>query len=139
MFFGCSELTTVRLGKGIEEIGDEGFGRCKKLMDFYCFAEKIPTARFGIGTFAESNINRRPTTLHVPANLVEEYRSTFPWSDYHDVIALTDEDTAIKPVSFEEDVPFERYSLGGTPIRAEFRGLNILKLSNGKTKKVLAK
>ena len=35
-------------------------------------------------------------TLHVPANLVESYKQTFPWNMFGNIVALTEEETKIQ-------------------------------------------
>ena len=47
-------------------------------MDVYCYAKKIPTTKYFVfyASYPEY------ATLHVPANAIEKYRTTSPWSDF---------------------------------------------------------
>lgn len=88
----CNELTTVVVGSGITTIGESNvgysFGSCPKLRDFYIYPNNIPTTLDR--TFDETSLDN--VILHVPANLVDVYKSTAPWSGFKEIIALTDSD-----------------------------------------------
>lgn len=88
----CNELTTVVVGSGITTIGESNvgysFGSCPKLRDFYIYPNNIPTTLDR--TFDETSLDN--VILHVPANLVDVYKSTAPWSGFKEIVALTDSD-----------------------------------------------
>jgi hypothetical protein len=69
-------------------------------------------------------------TLHVPANLVESYKQTFPWNMFGNIVALTEEDYAegieetlpLTPPSMEGSI----YNLQGQRMNSLQRGLNVV-------------
>ncbi len=67
------------------------FNDCFKLKDLYCFAKAVPSANSDAFSNHISN-----TTLHVPAESIDAYSSTDPWSGFDSIVALTrEEKTAI--------------------------------------------
>lgn len=91
--------------------------------------------------FTESYLQNM--TLHVPAASIESYRSMEPWRQFGNIVALTDDD--LKPtgmVLLKEDdhsYPVCTYSIDGRHLQKEQRGLNIIRMSDGTTKKVMIK
>jgi uncharacterized protein YjdB len=84
-FYGCNSLATVMLGNGINYIGSHSFEKCGQLIDFYCFAEDMPSIGY-YGAFSNSYINN--VTLHVPAASVDAYKAKSPWSGFKDIVAI---------------------------------------------------
>lgn len=85
-FIGCSNLISITIGSGIELIERLAFASLSNLLlkDVYCYAINVPNT--STGAFVSSNIEN--TTLHVPANSVEAYRASLPWSDFKTIVAL---------------------------------------------------
>ena len=136
-FYGCTGLTSVTIPNSVTSIGYEGFSGCSGLEDFYCWAEKIPYAN-------NTAFNRIPfelATLHVPAVLIDSYKNTFPWSMFGNIVALTENDpkpTDILSLKTYDNInPVDIYSIDGKRKSQPQRGLNIIRLSNGTTKKVI--
>ena len=44
----CSGLTSVTIGSGVTSIGTEAFSDCRKILDVYCYAEKVPYTESGV-------------------------------------------------------------------------------------------
>ena len=66
-------------------------------------------------------------TLHVPANLVDSYKQTFPWNMFGNIVALTEEETKIKETP--SDFPSmgrEIVNLNGQRITTLQKGVNIV-------------
>jgi Flp pilus assembly protein protease CpaA len=91
-FAYCDNLNSVTIGNSVDSIGDGAFGICPNLKDVYCYADSVPTGKYA---FYRSSLN---ATLHVPAASVEAYKETYPWSGFGSIVALTDEETAVKGV-----------------------------------------
>ena len=68
-------------------------------------------------------------TLHVPANLVDSYKQTFPWNMFGSIVPLTQEDY---PAGIAETIKAETmknvglYNLQGQRINGLQKGLNII-------------
>ena len=79
-FYECSSLESLVLGSNVEKLGKESFAKCDKLKDVYCSAKTVPFADYRPLTFNETDIDF--AHLHVPSNLIEEYKKTYPWSAF---------------------------------------------------------
>lgn len=59
------------------------------MTDVYCYADSVPSTHRT--TFPTSYIKN--ATLHVPAESIEQYNATAPWSNFGTIVAIfTDED-----------------------------------------------
>ncbi len=140
-YIACSEsekLTTVTILGNLTCIEDSAFHKCTSIADFYCYAEQVPET--GKDVFVDSNYKN--ATLHVPAASVEAYKSAEPWKDFGNIVALTEsEPNPLGIISANDDVTTgeQYYSLDGKHTTTPLRGLNIVKLKDGTTKKVVAK
>ena len=136
-FTDCYDLATVIIPNSVTNIGDGVFLRCSNLKDVYCYAEQVPKSG---GNIFENSYFR--STLHVPAGSIDAYRNAEQWKDFASIVALTDDDpkpTGIKEVGFDAMFSHRYYSVDGKRIATPQRGLYIIKMNDGKTKKVVAK
>ena len=74
----CTSLTTITLPESVTSIEYRAFDDCKSLTDVYCYAEGVPTT--DTDAFINSNITN--ATLHIPANALNAYKTTAPWSSF---------------------------------------------------------
>ena len=84
-FSYCKGLTSVIIGNSVESIGGFAFDGCSKLLEVYCYAEKVPStdvSAFG-GSYPEY------ATLHVPDGSIESYKATEPWSGFGKIMGLS--------------------------------------------------
>ena len=130
-FYNCSKLISVTIPNSVISIGEIAFCGCYELKDVYCWADNVPS----IDNFAFSD--SWTATLHVPAASIDAYKNTYPWSQFGNIVALTDDDP--KPTgiySLKEDnhsYPISIYSIDGKRLQKAQRGLNIIKMNDGKT------
>lgn len=130
-FFDCSSLTSITIPSSVTNIGYAAFGNCKNLTDIYCNAEHVPYVESN--AFLDSYVEY--ATLHVPASALEDYKSTKPWSEFGNIVALTEEELAqgihstdmnsvqVKAQSgqitidgVKTNVPVHIYSINGTKV-----------------------
>ena len=81
----CSGLTTVSIGSSVRWIGTEAFAQNPNMTDVYCYATQMPSA--STSAFKNSKVNEN-TVLHVPYELLEQYRTTAPWSEFKEIVPL---------------------------------------------------
>ena len=87
-FSGCSGLTSATIGSGVEYISSSAFAKCENLTDVYCLATSVPSTN--ATAFEESYPEYM--TLHVPAEAINSYRTTAPWSSFGTIVTLNGED-----------------------------------------------
>lgn len=135
-FFDSNELTTTNIPSNVTCVGDSAYYNCQAIEDVYCYAVQIPET--GKDVFLLSNYTN--ATLHVPAVSLEAYKNTLPWKDFGRIVPLTDYDpspTEIKGVNSEAITTECYYSLDGKRFTTPQHGLNIVKMSDGSTRKVM--
>ena len=76
-FGSCSNLETVSLGNSLETIDGYAFISCERLIDIYCYAERVPTAESS--TF--DGVSRK-AYLWVPANRLSNYETHKIWGEF---------------------------------------------------------
>ena len=129
-FFGCTSLTSVTLGDGVSTIGRWAFTDCKV---FKCNAITPPTC----DEYALSYINKETCKLYVPAGCLAAYEAADQWKDFL-FIEEGEAPTAINtPRGGAKNV--EHYNLSGQRLSKSQKGINIIRYSDGTTRKVLVK
>ena len=90
-FSGCSSLTSVTIGSGVNNISDYAFENCSSLSEVTCLADTVPNAN----TYAFLSSPIEQATLYVPASALTAYQTTKPWSDFGTIKAIAP--TSINP------------------------------------------
>ena len=136
-FFESNELTSANIPSNVTCVGDSAFYSCQVIADVYCYAVQVPET--GKDVFILSNYTN--ATLHVPAVSLEAYKNTLPWKDFWRIVPLTDDDPkptdVVSPTATRLPAVIERYDLNGHRISEPQRGLTIVRMSDGTTKKVV--
>ena len=82
-FRGCANLRSVVIGKSVTAIKSSAFAGCNSLRIVTCLLPSPLSINENV--FKDLYAN---AVLRVPADAVEDYRETFPWSQFADIIAL---------------------------------------------------
>ena len=133
-FNECVHLASIEIPQSVTSIEDFAFGACKNLTNVYCYAEQVPETN---NAFTYSNYTN--ATLHVPAISIDAYKNAEQWKDFGNIVALTDPSGIEATRATQEPTIVERYTIDGKRIVTPQRGLNIIKMSDGTTKKVVVK
>ena len=139
-FYECSDLTTLIVGNSVQLFDSFSILNCP-IKDFYCYAEQVPDAKGMYGNDA-FNFDYSQATLHVPAASIEAYKAEYPWNGFGSIVALTDSDpnpTGIIDISNSIKTDRQYYSLDGKSMPTPQHGLNIIRMSDGTTRKVVVK
>lgn len=132
-FSNCSSMSTLKIGNNVNNIGDYCFIYCMELIDVYCFRQVCPTTQINIF----QNCNIEYTKLHVPATSVDAYKVKAPWSSFKEVVALTDQELSVDAIMKDNVTELDSYTIGGQRTNNKTKGLNIVRMSDGTTKKVV--
>ena len=134
-FYFCRNLTSVSIGSGVTSIGNLAFYYCNNLTNVWCFAESVPST----GSYVFNSSDIASATLYVPEASVDLYRNTEPWSNFGNIVALTDED-GIKDIEHSTlNIEAAWNSLDGKKLSKPQKGINIIRYSDGMSRKVLVK
>ncbi len=153
-FYGCTNLKNVRLGNGITKIGDWAFSGCSSLDYFLigkstknigkeAFSDCTAMTRFisraatppTCGSTALDDINKWTCTLEVPVGSLSAYQGADQWKEFF----FIEETTGVKAIDNEQLTIDNVYDLSGRQQGKMQRGVNLLRMSDGTTKKVLVK
>ena len=139
----CRSLESIFIPSSVTAIEIDAFSNCWSLNSVYCNCRIPPT----IGSFAFDNyaFNLETLvdgTLYVPIGSAETYRKDSGWNFSHIVEYDFSKPTGIDKVTADSDNQGEaheiaRYSIDGQRLNAPTQGLNIVKYSDGTTKKVM--
>ena len=94
VFRECDSLTTVTLGASTDSIARWALGGTS-LTDLYCYAQALPETHSEIfvngdgGAYGDGlALDLSGATLHVPEEALETYKSTAPWSEFGNIVAI---------------------------------------------------
>ncbi|MBQ4029219.1 MAG: leucine-rich repeat domain-containing protein, partial [Prevotella sp.] len=133
-------LKTVVIPSGVEEIGEYAFihayyysgqSLVDDLKDVYCYIE-TPLDCYSFSTYSDK-------TLHVPAQSVRLYRNHKYWGRFKEIVPLTNEETGVRPTMGREPDEGIHYSLSGTRISPESKGIHVVRYNDGTVRKVICK
>ena len=152
----CSRLTSITITEGVKSIGEYAFYGCTHLLSI-----TIPSSVTSIGNGAFFNVNLYSVTslrtepisinsntfdentfkngdLFVPIGTKDKYKAKNYWSKFVFIEEIEPSSIDIEPV-LGDVTESSRYSLNGVRITSPQKGINIIKMSDGTTKKVLVK
>ena len=129
-FDGCSSLASIDIPSSVTSLGDACFWNCSSLKTVTC---EIATPIDG-NFFSETPIDQ--ATLYVLEASLDAYKTTNPWSGFGKILPITSNginyNTANKEVTIDAV-----YDLDGKRSNGTSRGLNIIRMSDGTTRKVM--
>ena len=128
-FQGCSSLASIIIPKSVTSLGDDCFAYCYEISEVTC---KIATPISG-NFFSDVPINQ--ATLKVPETSLEAYRTTEPWSGFGTIEAFST--SGINNNYINREVTIDAvYDLDGKISSTTSRGIKIVRMSDGTTRKV---
>ena len=113
----CASLPSITIPNSVTNIDEFAFADCIGLKDVYCYAENVPQT--GEEVFGYTPI--ASATLHVPAGSIDKYKTTSPWSEFGNIVALTTTGNSIIKDKFTINTPnyfdLQGLRLSGKPAR----------------------
>lgn len=142
-FEGCTGLNYFEIGNGIMEILSRAFANISSSstttrggndegLHFYCLANAVPNT--AADAFEGTDIAK--ATLHVPENLVEQYKVSAPWSGFGTIVGVSG--TGITEIS-KDAQDGVIYNLNGNRLKVMSKGINLIRQKDGRVIKVLKK
>ena len=130
-FWYCTGLTSVNIPSSVTNIHGLAFGDCSALVDIYNSAAS-PQNIYS-GTFSNYS-----ATLHVLPGCSDVYRAANVWKDFQTIVE--DGVSGINGVKAGKNTTVTAtYGLDGKVMTSNNRGILILRMSDGTTKKVVRK
>ena len=139
-FYGCSGLTSVEIPSSMTDIGDYAFYNCGGVTKVISRAIEPPTCRLYTWLGDEDEKCAVSTsTLYVPAGTKDAYAAAEGWKEFK-VIEEYDatEITTLDAEATDTDLfDCEIYTAGGQRVYELQAGANIVRMKNGKVKKIV--
>ena len=134
-FNGCEGLTSVSIGSGVTSIDAYAFSNCTALITLISMNTNPPSVE-SANTF--NSIDKQKCILYVPKGCIAVYQQANGWKDFLNI--RDDAPTGIQSVNNDIDTKISHiYNLNGKTQPVLQRGINIVRTTNGKTKKILIK
>ena len=141
-FEGCTGLTSVTIPNSVTRIGSSAFENCTGLTSVISLIEepfKIEKNVFCVYYNHETgDFEFTSATLYVPTDTKTKYKSTPAWNKFKNIVEGIENnvESATTNITAKEA---ERYNVSGQRISSPQKGINIVKMSDGSTKKVMCK
>ncbi len=130
--FSGTKLRSVTIPASIEYLGKYALG--SRVLDYVVILKDTPPRTDPGG--ADTNDPFNTTVLYVPVGSYEKYKKTLPWKLYNIIEGVPNSIEIVEEGHAEE---LGRYLLDGTRVEEPQNGLNIIRYSDGSTKKVMVK
>jgi len=134
---GVQSLSNLTIGAKVSHFNHKfETESTKSLTDITVMNTTPPTSAYSFSDEAESGC-----TLHVPASVVETYKSTTPWSAFFNIVGESEETLGIEKTVMDDIDGLDaiHYNLSGISVSPKTKGMHIVKLKNGTSKKIFVK
>ncbi len=134
-FMNCSGLTSMIIGKRVNYIASYAFAECTSLEEIYSLNPEPPKCYYD----AFNGVDKNTCILYVPIGSYSAYATADTWEEFLNIVEM--DMTGIESViaSSEDIEVVGYYTIDGKAVDAPQRGINIVKYSDGSTKKVMMK
>ena len=133
-FSGCTSLESFSFGESLKTIGDEAFSDCTAMTKLMAKTHEPPVC----GSQALDDINKWECKLYVPIDREDAYKAAEQWKEFFFIDGSIE--TGIEKVEKDgnsEDAHI--YGLDGIRKMHLQKGINIIRMNNGTTRKIIAK
>ena len=127
-FYWNTSLKEVGLPATLKSIADGGFYGCSALEKITCLATVPPTCGKDVFRYLDTN----QCKLVVPGGSIDAYKVADTWKDFFNI------ESGISSTSVDA-TEVQRFGLDGSTLRTSKRGLNLIRYSDGQTRKVIVR
>ncbi len=131
-FSSCSSLKKLSFGNKLETIGKEAFSDCNSVTQIFSRASTPPVC----GSQALDDINKWTCKLYVPIGSMSTYQQADQWKEFFFMEEML---TGIQTAQTEKNSIADVYDLNGNRQSLNSKGLKIIRMSDGITKKIMVK
>lgn len=130
-FFRCSGLTSVTIGNSVTSIGEYAFQGCPDITSV-TILNPIPVA-ISEDVFS----NRTNATLYVPKGSKESYEAADYWKEFMEIVEI--DPSGIDQIMSDGQNNATIFTLDGKRMNKPQKGMNIIRMKDGTTRKVVVK
>lgn len=132
VFSDCAALTTIIFNETLESVGTGCFDGCWNLSDIVCKAINAPA----IDSYTFSNAHYTSATLYTPETATSYFTEASAWNNFVNRRPLADY-SGISDIAETRDRQIRLYyDLKGHAATSPFKGINIVKYTDGTTSKL---
>ena len=141
-FGSCTGLTYLSLPSTLKTMTHQCFINCRNLLDVYIYATEVPQSNGSVSFYGGA----KGCTLWVPEGTLEAYKADrgcgFMWfalQTGNSIKEMTSSGIGVVEAGRGSVEETERYTLDGRRIEKPVRGVNIVRFSDGSTRKEMVK
>ena len=133
-FSGCSSLESFSFGTSLKTIGEEAFSDCTAMTKLVAKTHEPPVC----DSQALDDINKWECKLYVPVGREDAYKAADQWKQFFFIDGSIE--TGIEKIEKDEYMQdAQYYGLDGNKQAHLQKGVNIVRMSDGTTRKVIVK
>jgi hypothetical protein len=136
-FYNCGNLKSVTIRGNLALVDKQAFEYCSSLTELKCYAKEPPRSYQSFQNTTLSN-----ATLYVLEPSLETYKNTSPWNEFGTIRPIVEPTISTDIYKMDENQAKwlrKRYNLSGQQIQYYHNGLQILRDSQGNSRKVIGR
>lgn len=135
-FYKCSALENVYLGSSLTNIGSEAFAKCSQIKNIETYS-LIPPKIDMVGGRGSFDLEvRNNAALYVPEDSYEAYKTATHWKDFKNINKIQSSGIESNICNNPKEI-VSLFNLEGCEVDAAYKGIIIVKYSDGTINKIL--